>query len=323
MLAGAGAALAVGGSRVSAQGSARVLRLAHSHPENDPVHKAALRMAELVRDRTGGAVEIKVFGNGQLGSDSATISAVRGGTIDIAWTGNPFFTGMAPKLNVLDLPFLFRDRAHVAKVLDGPIGDALRAELHASNLVAMSTWEVGWRHITNNRRPVRTPDDVKGLKIRTTPNPAHIKAFQLLGATPTPMAFTEVFTALETGTVDGQENPVTLILNAKFDEVQKHLSLTQHAFTTAPIVINKAKLEAMPPKVQEGLLESAKECGRLQRKMNEETELSSLAELKTRGMQVVEKVDQEPFRKIVFEEVKKDFVAKYGPELPDQILAVA
>jgi TRAP-type C4-dicarboxylate transport system substrate-binding protein len=123
--------------------------------------------------------------------------------------------------------------------------------------------------------------------------------------------------------VDGQENPVTLILNAKFNEVQKHLSLTQHAFTTAPIVTNKAKLEAMPANVRDALLQSAKEAGLLQRKMNEEAEASSLAQLKKSGMQVVEQIDREPFQKIVFEEVRKDFVAKFGPELPDQIVSAA
>ncbi len=317
----AGAALALGALPVLAQGSRKVLRMSHGNPENDTVHKAALKMADLVRERTSGAIEIKVFANGALASDNAVVSSVRGGTVDIGWTGNPFFTGIAPKLNVLDLPFIFRDRAHVAKVMDGPIGESLRAELLGSNLVVMSTWEIGWRNITNKRRAINSPDDVKGLKIRTTPNPAHIKAFQLLGASPTPMAFTELYTALEMGAVDGQENPVTLILNARFYEVQKYLSLTQHAFTTAPLVMNKAKFDSMPPNVQKALLDSARESGLLQRKMNVETEASSVVELKKSGMQVVEQIDREPFRKIVFEEVKKDFITKYGPELPDKILA--
>ena len=242
-----GAAASLAASRnVFSQSPARVLRLSHGNPESDTVHKAALRMAELVRERTGGALQIKVFPGGQLGSDIAMVSAVRGGTIEMGWTGNPYFAGIAPKLNVLDVPFLFRDRAHVAKVVDGPIGDALRAELLPANLVTLSTWEIGWRNITNRRRPIRTPDDVKGLKIRTTPNPMHIKAFQALGATPVPMAFTELYSALEIGAIDGQENPASLILNARFYEVQKHLSITRHAFTTAPLVINKAKFEALP-----------------------------------------------------------------------------
>jgi tripartite ATP-independent transporter DctP family solute receptor len=306
-----------------AQQGATVWRFAHPHPTSDSWHKAALRFAELVKERTTGTIEVQVFPNGVLGNDSATISAVRGGVLEIGLTGNPFFTGLAPKLNVLDLPFLFRDRRHVASVLDGPIGEGLRQELEGSNLKALATWDIGWRNLTNNRRPVRTPEDLKGLKIRTTPNPAHIRAFQLLGAIPTPMAFTELFTALEVGSVDGQENPVTLILNAKFFEVQKHLTMSQHAFTTGPLVMNKEKFDALSPDLRSILLETAKETARLQWKMNEDAEASSLAELKAKGMQVVETVDRDPFRKIVADEVRKSFEEKFGPTLPSQIDAVS
>jgi tripartite ATP-independent transporter DctP family solute receptor len=294
-------------------------RFAHPHPESDSWHKAALHFADLVKERTKGAIEVQVFPNGVLGNDPTIINAVRGGSLDIALTGNPFFTGLAPKLNVLDLPFLFRDRKHAAAVLDGPIGEGLRQELEASNLKALATWDIGWRNLTNNRRAVRTPDDLKGLKIRTTPNPAHIKAFQLLGAVPTPMAFTELFTALEMGSVDGQENPVTLILNAKFYEVQKHLTLSQHAFTTGPLTVNKAKFDALAPELRTALVESGREAARVQWKMNADSEAGSLAELKAKGMQVVETVDRDAFRKIVAEETRKDFVQKFGPDLPNQI----
>jgi len=320
VLAGAGAVAVSRSAR--AQATTR-WRFAHPHPESDSWHKAALRFAELVKERTKGAVEIQVFPNGVLGNDPTTINAVRGGSLDIALTGNPFFTGLAPKLNVLDLPFLFRDRRHAAGVLDGRIGEGLRTELEGSNLKALATWDIGWRNLTNNRRPVRTPEDLRGLKIRTTPNPAHIKAFQLLGAVPTPMAFTELFTALEMGSVDGQENPVTLILNARFFEVQKHLSLSRHAFTTGPLVMNKAKFEALSPELKTILVETGKEAARLQWKMNEDSEAGSLAELKAKGMQVVETVDRDAFRKIVADEVRKDFVDKFGAELPTQIDAVS
>lgn len=299
------------------------LRFAHPHPEADSWHKAALLFAEQVKDRSQGRYEVQVFANGALGSDAQTISAVRGGSLDICLTGNPFFTGLAPKLNVLDLPFLIQSRKHAAVVMDGPIGDGLRRELEGANLKALATWEIGWRNLTNNRRPVATAADIKGLKIRTTPNPAHIKAFQLLGAVPTPMAFTELFTALETGTVDGQENPVTLILNAKFNEVQKHLSLTRHAFTTGPVVMNKAKFDAMPADVQQTLVRTAVELAATQRQMNEDTEGSSLAALKKAGMQAVENPDRDSFAKIVSAEVEKEFVAKYGGETLEAIRKVA
>lgn len=314
----AGAAFLPIATRVRAQAPMR-LRFAHPHPESDSWQRAALRFAALVKERSNGAVEVQVFPNGVLGNDATIINAVRGGSLDIALTGNPFFTGMAPKLNVLDLPFLFRDRKHVATVLDGPVGEGLRGELEGPGLKALASWDIGWRNLTNNRRPVRTPDDLKGLKIRTTPNPAHIKAFQLLGAVPTPMAFTELFTALEMGSVDGQENPVTLILNAKFFEVQKHLTLSQHAFTTGPLVMNKAKFDALTPTLQTVMVETSREAARLQWAMNADSEASSLAELKAKGMQVVETIDREAFRKIVADQVRKDFVDKFGPELPAQI----
>jgi TRAP-type transport system periplasmic protein len=207
-------------------------------------------------------------------------------------------------------------------VLDGPIGDSLRQELEGSGLKALATWDIGWRNLTNNKRPVRTPDDLKGLKIRTTPNPAHIKAFQLLGAVPTPMAFTELFTALEMGSVDGQENPVTLILSAKFFEVQKHLTMSQHAFTTGPLVMNKQKFDGLSPELRTVLLETGKEVARMQWAMNADSETGSLAELKSKGMQVVEDVDREAFRKIVAAEVRKEFVLKFGDDLPNRIDAI-
>ena len=324
LLAGAAAGATSGllATPARAQGTT-VWRFAHPHPTSDSWHKAALRFAELVKERTKGAVEVQVFPNGMLGNDNATISAVRSGVLELGLTGNPFFTGLAPKLNVLDLPFLFRDRRHAAAVLDGPVGEGLRQELEASNLKALATWDIGWRNLTNNRRPVRTPDDLKGLKIRTTPNPAHIRAFQLLGALPTPMAFTELFTALEVGSVDGQENPVTLILNAKFYEVQKHLTLTRHAFTTGPLVMNKEKFDALPADLRGILVGTAKEMARLQWKMNEDAEATSLAELKAKGMQAVEEVDRDAFRKIVADEVRKSFEEKFGPALPNQIDAVS
>jgi tripartite ATP-independent transporter DctP family solute receptor len=322
-LAGAGAGIGLFMIGRPALAQTTKLRFAHPHPEADSWHKAALIFADQIKAKSQGRFEVQVFPNGALGSDQQTIGAVRGGSLDICLTGNPFFTGLAPKLNVLDLPFLIQSRKHAAVVMDGPIGDGLRRELEGSNLKALATWEIGWRNLTNNRRPVASAADIKGLKIRTTPNPAHIKAFQLLGALPTPMAFTELFTALETGTVDGQENPVTLILNAKFFEVQKHLSLTRHAFTTGPVVMNKGKFDALPADIQELLVRSAVEIAGVQRQMNEDTEGSSLAALKKAGMQAVESPDRDSFAKIVTAEVEKEFVSKYGSETLEAIKKAA
>jgi tripartite ATP-independent transporter DctP family solute receptor len=307
----------------SARAQATRLRFAHPHPESDSWHRAAISFAEKLRERSGGALTVQVFPNGVLGSDPTIISAARGGTLDIALTGNPFFTGLAPKLNVLDLPFQFRDRRHVTAVLDGPIGRQLRGELEGANLAVLGFWDIGFRNITNSRRAISTPADLRGLKIRTTPNPAHIKAFQLLGASPAPMPFTELFTALETRAVDGQENPTTLILNARFHEVQRHLSLTRHAYTAGILAMSKQRFDALPPAHREAVMAVAAEITPQQRQMNEDAEGSSVAELRRRGMQVVEDPDREAFARIVVEETRRDFTGRFGGELPEAIAAAA
>jgi tripartite ATP-independent transporter DctP family solute receptor len=307
----------------TARAQATRLRFAHPHPESDSWHIAALAFAEDVRAKSGGALTVQVIGSGAAGSDPTTINATRGGTLDITLTGNPFFTGLAPKLNALDLPFLFRDRAHVARVLDGPIGEGLKKELEPSNLVVLGFWDIGFRNLTNSRRAVRGPADIRGLKIRTTPNPAHIKAFQLLGANPAPMPFTELFTALETRAVDGQENPTTLILNARFFEVQKHLSLTRHAYTAGILAMSKQRLAALPGNQQEIVLAAAAAITPKQRQMNEDGEGASVAALKQRGMEVVDAPDREAMARIVAAETRADYVARFGAELPDAIAAAA
>ncbi|SFX67730.1 TRAP transporter substrate-binding protein [Paracoccus sp. FO-3] len=319
----AGAALSFPMPWTARAASSVKLRFGHPHPDSDSWQEVALWMAETVKDKTGGAITIEVFANGILGSDQTMINAVRGGSIDMMITGNPFFTGLAPQLNVLDLPYLFKDRDHVAAVLDGELGDELRAGLEASDLKALATWETGWRNVTNSRRPVHLPEDLKGLKLRTTPNQAHIRAFELLGAVPTPMAFTELFTALEMRSIDGQENPTTLILNSNFYEVQQHISLTQHAFTSSPLVMTKATFDKLAPEHQAVLLETAREGARKQRQMNADREATSLAALKDHGMEAVEDIDREAFRAIVADTVLAEFVEKFGAELPGRIAALA
>ncbi|RGP35151.1 TRAP transporter substrate-binding protein [Pseudotabrizicola alkalilacus] len=305
-----------------AQG-ALVLRMGHPHPETDSWQDTALWMAETLEEKSGGEVTLQVFPNGLIGNDPTMINSVRAGSLDIMVTGNPFFTSLAKELNVLDLPYLFQDRDHVSRVLDGEIGDRLRTGFEGTGLFALSVWETGWRHVTNSRRPVTTPEDIRGLKIRTTPNPAHIEAFRLLGAVPTPMAFTELFTALEMGAVDGQENPTTLILNSRFYEAQKYLSLTQHAFTAAPLVTNAAKLEDMGDDLRALLIETAQEGAKRQRAINVEREATSLASLKDAGMQVVEEPDREAFGSFVSDQVQTTFAAEFGSELIDQINGAA
>ncbi|MCB1810010.1 MAG: TRAP transporter substrate-binding protein DctP, partial [Candidatus Competibacteraceae bacterium] len=173
-----------------------------------------------------------------------------------------------------------------------------------------------------NLRPVSVPADLQGMKIRTTPNPAHVKAFELLGANPTPMPFAELYVALQTGTVDGQENPVVHIYNSRLHEVQKYLSLTAHAYTAAPLVMNLPKFNSLSPEHQQLLLTAAHEAVVYERQLNQEQAEESLAKIKQAGLEVVETPDTEAFRAIVAEPTRALYSDQFGTELLDKIDAL-
>lgn len=295
-----------------AQTAPMKLKFGHAHAESDSQHEAALEFARKVKERTGGAIEIQVFPNSSLGNDNSMIAAVRGGTIDIEASGNPFFTGLVSKLNALDLPYQFDTPQQAYKVLDGQVGRSLLDELEPYQLKGLAFWEVGFRSLANSRRPVVKAEDIKGLKLRTTPNPAHLKAFQLLGANPQPMPFAEVFPALESRAIDGHENPPTLMLSSRMHEVQKHLSLTRHAYTALVVVMNKARFDGLKPEYQQVLLQEAAAAARFQRDLNARGEAAALAQLKAQGMQIVENPDVQAIRAVVRDETRKLYIEKNG-----------
>ncbi len=288
------------------------LRFAHTINTEDSMHLAVVEFAKKVGEKTGGAIRIEIFPAGQLGNDSQILDGAKLGTIDIAMTGNPFFSSFAPEMNVLDLPYLFRDYEQAYKVLDGPIGEGLLKAVERSGLKGLGSLEIGFRNLTNSKRPVRVPEDVKGLKIRTTPNPAHLQAFRLLGANPVGMPFTEVYLALKTGTVDGQENPTTLIYTMKFYEVQKYLSLTEHAYTATNVVMNLKKYQELKPEYQKALREAIRESASWQRKLNRDIEGQALKNMRAAGMQIEDKPDREAFRKIVADPAAEEYVKRFG-----------
>ncbi len=299
------------------------LRFGHAHADSDSQHVAALEFAKRVKERTKGGIEIQVFGNNQLGNDGAMIAGVRGGTIDMETSGNPFFTGMVPKLNVFDLPYLFDNAQQAYKALDSDVGRSLLDELGNHQLKGLAFWEVGFRSLANNKRAVNQPADIKGLKLRTTPNPAHIKAFQLLGANPQPMPFGEVFAALESGAIDGHENPPSLMLSSKMYEVQKNLSLTNHAYTALIVVMNKKRFDSLTPENQKILLEEAANAAKFQRELNAKGEQAAVNTLREKGMKIVEAPDRAAIRAIVREPTRQLFIEKNGDDVLKQIEAIA
>ncbi len=300
---------------------AEQLKFAHTMSISDTMHQGVLKFAELVKAKTNGQLEIAVYPAGQLGNDSQILQGARMGSIDIAMTGNPFHTTFEPSLNVIDLPFLFKDFAHAYRVLDGPIGKELLSRLEKHNLKGLGFMEIGFRNLTNSKRPVKEASDMNGLKIRVTPNPAHVAAFKLLGAIPTPMPFTEVYMALKTGAVDGQENPTTLIHGQKFYEVQKYMSITMHAYTVSEVSMNLKKFQSLSPTHQKVLLDALLEAAIYHRKLNRDLEGKLLKEMQEKGLQVIQEPNRESFAKIVIKPVQEDYAAKFGWETINKIVA--
>ncbi len=302
--------------------AATTLRFGFAGSDSDTQSLAAKEFAQRVKDGSKGELVVRPYGNSMLGNDQAMIAGVRGGTIEMEMSGTPNFSGLTPRMSVLDLPFVFADSAHAYRVLDGEIGQKLLDDLETHNLKGLAYWEVGFRDITNSRKPVRMPEDVKGLKIRTSSNPSQIEAFRLLGANPQPLPLAELYNALEMKAVDAQEHPLSITWSSGFYEVQKYLSQTHHAYTALVLVMNKEKFDALPAEQQKLLVDAARAAGQSQRKMNAENDSKFLVELAEKGMQIEPNVDREAFRKAVSAPVREAFVKQHGSELLDAIDAL-
>lgn len=312
-VAGLSMALAHAGAALAAP--TYKLRLGHASSAESSQQVAVLRFAELVKERTKGDVEIGVFPGSALGADQQMINLTRGGSIDIVVSGSTNFNGMVPQTAALELPFIFRDSAHAYKVLDGKVGQGLLDDLGKHGLKGLAYFENGWRVLTNNKRPVLVPDDVKGLKVRSTPNPYHIQAFKLLGMNPSPLAIAELYAALESKAFDAQEHPLPVFWSSKFYEVQKYLTLTNHAYSPTVAAMNKAKFDGLPAAVQKILVDSARDAVAFHRDLNARENVKIVQELKKLGVQVVEQPDMAPFRAAVYAPVRQAYVEKNGPEL--------
>jgi tripartite ATP-independent transporter DctP family solute receptor len=267
-------------------------------------------LAKEVEKRTHGRYKIQNFYSGSLGGERESIEAVQLGTQELTFTSTGPVPNFVPEARILDIPFLFRDKAHARAVLDGPIGQELLAKFESKGFKALAWGENGVRHMTNSKRAVNAPEDLKGLKMRTMENPVHVAAYKGFGIVTTPMAFPEVFTALQQGTVDGQENPLSVIMAAKFDQVQKHLSLTGHVYSPAIFLMNKAAFDKLSAEDKTAFIEAAKEAVKANRARVDEDDTKGVAELRAKGMNVVENVDKTKFVSVlapVYAEFDKQF----------------
>lgn len=267
-------------------------------------------LAAEVEKRTNGRIIIKNFYSGSLGGERESIESVQLGTQELAGTSTGPIPNFVPAVRILDIPFLFRDKAHARAVLDGPIGQAMLKEFESKGFKALAWSENGVRHMTNSKRPVNAPDDLKGLKMRTMENPVHVAAYKGFGIITTPMAFPEVFTALQQGVVDGQENPLSVIMAAKFEQVQKYMTLTGHVYSPAIYLMNKAAFDKLSAADKQAFLDAAKIASAAQRARVDQDDAQGVAYLRSKGMTVNENVDKAAFvAKLapVFAQFEKDF----------------
>jgi TRAP-type transport system periplasmic protein len=277
--------------------------------------------AKEVEKRTQGRYKIQTFYSGSLGGERESIEAVQLGTQELTFTSTGPVPNFVPEARILDIPFLFRDKTHARHVLDGSIGQDMLAKFDSKGFKALAWGENGVRHMTNSKRAVNSPEDLKGLKMRTMENPVHVAAYKGFGIVPTPMAFPEVFTALQQGTVDGQENPLSVIMAAKFDQVQKYLTLTGHVYSPCIFLMSKPAFDKLSAADKTAFLEAAKEAAKANRARVDEDDAKGVAELKSKGMSVVENVDKAKFV-AALAPVNAEFEKQFGKDMLDKIRAV-
>ena len=262
-----------------------------------------------VEKGTQGRYKCQQFPSSALGGEREMIEAVQLGTLDFVNTSTGPVGNFVPEVKIVDIPFLFRDYDHARKVMDGPIGQDILTKFPSKGLIALSWTENGFRHMTNNKRPINKPEDASGLKMRTMENKVHMDGYRAFGIQPTPMAFPEVFGALQQGTVDGQENPIPVILASKFSQVQKHLSLTGHVYSPALIITSPRLMNKLSDADKKVFYDAAKHATVAQRKKVNDDENSGIAQLEKEGMSVVRRVDGAAFRGAL-----RDTYANYAKE---------
>ncbi len=270
---------------------------------------------------TQGRFKCQQFPSSALGGEREQIEAVQLGTQDLVNTSTGPLGNFVPEVRIVDIPFLFRDYDHARKVMDGPIGQDLQKKMAAKGLINLAWTENGFRHMTNNKRPINTAEDAAGLKMRTMENKVHMDGYKTFGILPTPMPFPELFTALQQGTVDGQENPIPVILASKFSQVQKHLSLTGHVYSPAALILSPAVWNKLSDADKAVFTAAARKGAAAQRKKVNDDEASGIAQLRAEGMQVIEKVNGESFRRAVAP-AYANFAKEFGADKIAAIQAV-
>ncbi|MBF8160633.1 TRAP transporter substrate-binding protein [Pseudomonas mendocina] len=302
----------------------RMIRFGYGLNENSNQGRAAKLFAEEVAKASDGKLKVRTFGAASLGSDDQMQSALIGGAQEMMVGSTATLVGITKEMAVWDTPFLFSSAEQADAVLDGPVGRQVMDKLEEKGLVGLVYWENGFRNLTNNTRPITRLEDFSGVKLRVMPNPVFLDTFKLMGANAVPLPFSELFTALETKAVDGQENPFNTILSSKFYEVQKYLTVTNHVYSPWIVTVSKRWWDGLSQTEQNILMEAAKKARDFERQDTREEAARALAELKDKGMQIneVDPAEVQRMREQAAPAIQK-VVDTVGQQLFDQVQAEA
>ncbi|GGC83890.1 ABC transporter substrate-binding protein [Thalassobacillus devorans] len=303
------------GATDGGDGEARTLRVSIGVNDKHPEYEASLKFKELVESKTDD-LKVEVYHSGQIADDRSAIEMLQFGTLDITIPSTSPLVNFVPEFGIFDLPFTIPNGEVADQVLDGEFGDKMLQMVEDQGMVGLAWWENGFRNLTNDVRPVASLEDVKSLKIRTMENDIHLDAWKALGANPTPMAFTELFTALQQGTIDGQENPYPTILLSNYPEVQEHVSNTNHVYTPFIFLFSQQIWEQLSTEQQEIVQSAAVEAGKFNRERNREVAEESLDKLKEE--MTYTEVSEEEYKK--FQEAVQPVIEKYKDEIGAEIV---
>jgi tripartite ATP-independent transporter DctP family solute receptor len=294
----------------------RTIRFGHLNNPDHPVSFGVKRFAELLSAKSGGRMKVQEFPANQLGNEMQQQSALQGGVQQMSAPATTSLAGIVKEFGLVDFPFAVSTFAQADALLDGPLGQALIAKLPEKGLVALGYWDLGFRNVTNSRGPIKRPEDLEGLKIRVIPNPVFLDTFRAFKANPVPMPFAELYGALESRAVDGQENPFSVIVSNKFYEVQKYVSATNHVYAANIVLVSKKFWDQLTPAEQKWMREASDEARGYQRQVSRAAAQKAVGDLQSRGAQFneVAPAEQERMRRIA-QPVADKFAAQYDPSV--------
>ncbi len=302
------------------QAAEYTLKFANPVPKDHSWGRAADEFSKMVADVTGGKVEVQVFHAGALGKIREVLEMAKVGTVDFVLSGTGHVTGYVPEIGITVLPYLWKDTQTMFEALDGPFGQWLGERLSAQGYEIVGWWDNGFRHVTNNARPITKVADMKGIKIRCLPAKVHVDFFKALGAAPTPMGWTELYQALQQGVVDAQENPPAMVYLGKLHEVQKYYSLTSHVNEPGNVLMSKVSMNKLPKDLQLAVKVAAQKASIWQRAANQKDNQDVMQKLVDAGLKINEVPDPTiaEFRKIA-QTVYPDAVKGFGPDAKEVV----